>query len=367
MNKKRAGLAAVPLALAALVAPGLIDPATAAEPGIAITDVTATPYVESGSYAPSWGTEETVLFTDPTPATEGDVYQIRDLDGDEYLSDDTPAERLEGTRGSILFDTREDRSTWHLRVDQLRFDGDQYTVVEEGAPFTYERPPLLGGPDVGLVTQDPTARPSSIDPPGTRVELVAGRSVFITYRGEWETGTSFITNVGLVRGSAGQSLYGGEPLPETTRGSVLLRAEGDRVSRFDLPASAAGSYLTVLQVGTKPGRRAFGFGFYNVSAGFRVVAPQPTSWVRSYGERSGPARAGRAVSISAPELSAAGRKARLRFTYRWTIGGKPVAGATKRTFAVPRGAKGKVVAVTVSSSKSGYETLRRTISFGRAR
>ncbi|WP_370288326.1 hypothetical protein [Nocardioides sp.] len=367
MNKNRAGLAAVPLALAALLAPGLVHSAAAAEPGIVITDVTATPYVESGSYAPSWGTEETVLFTDPTPAPEGDVYRVRDLDGDGYLFGATTADTVDGNDGAAAFLADDDRSTWHLRVDQLRFDGDQYTVVEEGAPFTYERPPLLEGPDLGLVTQDPTARPSSIDPPGTKIELVAGRSVFITYRGEWEAGTSFITNVGLVRGSGGQSLYGGEPLPETTRGSVLLRSEGNRVSRFDLPASAAGSYLTVLQVGTKPGRRAFGFGFYNVSAGFRVVAPQPTSWVRSYGERSGPARAGRAVSISAPELSAAGRKARLRFTYRWTIGGKSVAGATKRTFAVPRGAKGKAVAVTVFSSKSGYETLRRTISFGKAR
>lgn len=367
MNKKVAGLAVVPLILAALVTPGLADRATAAEPGIVISEVTATPYVERGSYAPSWGTGETVLFTDPTPAPEGDVYRIRDLDSDGYLFGATTAAGLEGSAGSLAFFADDDRSTWHLRVDQLRIDGDQYTVTEEGAPFTYERPPLLGGPELGLVTQDPTARPSSIDPPGTKVELVAGRSVFITYRGEWESGTSFITNVGLVRGSGGQSLYGGEPLPETTRGSVLLRSEGNRVSRFDLPASAAGSYLTVLQVGTKPGRRAFGFGFYNVSAGFRVVAPQPASWVRSYGKRSGPARAGRAVSISAPELSTAGRKARLRFTYRWTIGGKPVAGATKRTFAVPRGAKGKVVAVTVSSSKSGYETLRRTISFGRAR
>ncbi|WP_181158460.1 M1 family aminopeptidase [Leucobacter massiliensis] len=76
-------------------------------------------------------------------------------------------------------------------------------------------------------------------------------------------------------------------------------------------------------------------------------APKPTV--------SGPARAGETLTAQA-----AGWPEGTTFAYQWSVGGKPVDGATAQTFAVPETAVGSPVTVTVTGTKAGYLPTKAT-------
>lgn len=370
MNKTLLTLAAAPLTLSALLAPVAIAPGFAAgEPTITSDGVSVELSYSGPPASPSWGTSETVRFADSTPPTSADdaQYRLFSIDDDDVLDGDFDFNSETGTGFIEIFEFDDRRPTWNLSIEQVATDAEgEETVVDRSATFTYTRPSLVQHPDLCLVTQKKSARPTREAPRGTQVELVTGRPVYLNCRGAWEAGTSFFTNVGLFRNTRGAALDDPENLPEDVTSSVFLRKQGPPVTTFTFPRSAAGTYATVLQIGYQPNRRVWGFGFYNYTSGFHVVAPQP-AWVKSYGAKTGAAKAGQRVGLTRPTLTAAGTRAKPRITYQWAIDGVAVKNATKRTFTVPSRAKGKRLTVTVSSTKTDVETLNRTISFGKVR
>lgn len=107
----------------------------------------------------------------------------------------------------------------------------------------------------------------------------------------------------------------------------------------------------------------------SLSAATPVVAPGtiPAAWVTRWPVRSGTARVGRTVGVTAPAYSAAGRAHRLRATYRWYVGGRAVAGATASRLVLKKAWRNRVLTVRVTIGGPGYRATYRTVSFGKVR
>jgi len=127
------------------------------------------------------------------------------------------------------------------------------------------------------------------------------------------------------------------------------RVVGGNQTTYRLTAADEGRVLSIRVTGsaddvttrsvTTAGRR--------VAAGTFSTAPAPTV--------AGAVRVGQRLTASAGSWSP-----RVTPAYRWSVAGKPVPGATGRTFTPRPADRGKKVAVTVTARLDGYTTVVRT-------
>lgn len=124
---------------------------------------------------------------------------------------------------------------------------------------------------------------------------------------------------------------------------------------------------------------------YTLSSSFTVVAPGaptgttpvepvppaaqaiPRRLITSWGRKSGSARVGRSVAMSPFIWSVAGRRGGLHVSYRWFVSGKPVAGATRRSYRIAASLRNKSLTVVITVAKAGYAPLAKSVSFGTVR
>lgn len=92
----------------------------------------------------------------------------------------------------------------------------------------------------------------------------------------------------------------------------------------------------------------------------------PSSFFSSYGKREGSARVGSKVTAPAPTLRTAGKKAKVKTSYRWeTVNkGKVRKRGSKRSFTVPKSYLGSSLRVRVTYSATGYKTKTKVFSWG---
>lgn len=92
----------------------------------------------------------------------------------------------------------------------------------------------------------------------------------------------------------------------------------------------------------------------------------PTSFFASYGKRSGSSRVGSKVTAPAPKLSAAGKKAKVKTSYRWETvkKGKTKKRGSKRSFTIPSSYLGCSLRVRVTYTAKGYKAKTKTFSWG---
>lgn len=385
---RRSALAAGAAALSLVVG---LAPALAAEPDlspITITGVTINQEVGGTPWNPMWGAVVSVDHTDSAPVV-GESYKpymqnsytLNRGDDHNFAGGflqmsfyDHPTFGPNAVTGAGNATTWTEPEPSAVYVSRGRYavanpqapERDQYeewTESARSAVRTY-RPRTILAPRRALISQNAkekaTTRTSIAAAPRGR-EIVAGKPTYITWSSAWDREARFHTRIGVARGTTMTA--------KNRSGSIVLERKGTAtpVSSFTVPTKHIGSSVYVNVFGAKPDSQVWGFTWSNYAHGFPVVREQPTSWVRSYGAKVGTAKVGRKVSVKPATYSAAGRKAGLRARYQWTVGGKHVKGATKRTFSVPRSARGKVVAVVVTVNAKDVQTRTRSISFGTAR
>jgi len=95
-----------------------------------------------------------------------------------------------------------------------------------------------------------------------------------------------------------------------------------------------------------------------------------SSWIKSFGKKSGKAKVGKTVKVSKASFSKAGKKQKLKVAYQWYANGKAIKGAKKARKAslkIAKSLKNKKLTVKITVSKSGYKSKVKTISFGKVK
>lgn len=98
--------------------------------------------------------------------------------------------------------------------------------------------------------------------------------------------------------------------------------------------------------------------------------PVPKSYFKSYGTRTGTARVGAKMKAPKPKLTTAGKKARVKTTYRWeTVSktGKVKKRKKTRTLTVPASYQGKRLRVRVTYKAKGFKPRVKVFSWGKVK
>jgi len=98
--------------------------------------------------------------------------------------------------------------------------------------------------------------------------------------------------------------------------------------------------------------------------------PVPKSYFKSYGTRTGTARLGAKMKAPKPKLTTAGKKARVKTTYRWeTVSktGKVKKRKKTRTLTVPASYQGKRLRVRVTYKAKGFKPRVKVFSWGKVK
>lgn len=139
---------------------------------------------------------------------------------------------------------------------------------------------------------------------------------------------------------------------------------GAKTRLYTPPATAVGRTLTLgvqfAAPGYFPRNGSFNFG----TVGQRAV---PAAWVRTPAQKSGTARVGSTVAVSAPALTSTAVAQGTKVYYQWFLDGRAVPGATARTYRLPSNARGTTLTVGVAVAKPAWKPLNTTLSFGRVR
>ena len=120
---------------------------------------------------------------------------------------------------------------------------------------------------------------------------------------------------------------------------------------FLLPSSSAGKTVTVTVTGSKTGYTTVKKTSIATPAVARLVlastaVPKITGIVK--------------VGSTLTATPGVWGPVPVTLTYQWSVGGVAVAGATLPTFVLPGSSTGKFVTVTVTGSKTGYTTIKKT-------
>lgn len=139
---------------------------------------------------------------------------------------------------------------------------------------------------------------------------------------------------------------------------------GAKSRTYTPPANAIGRKLTLGIAFAAPGylTRTGSFNFGTV--GQRSV---PAAWVRTPAVKSGTARAGSTVSVSAPVLTSTAVAQGTKVYYQWFLDGRAIPGAKSRTYTVTSAARGKTLTVGIAVAKPLWKPLNSTLSFGKVR
>lgn len=196
-----------------------------------------------------------------------------------------------------------------VRVDQISASGATVTVANGATvpppatplPLTAATPTVSGTPKVGVKL---TAVP-----------------------GTWTTGTTFA-----------YQWY--------VDGAAIASA---RSAAYTPTAGARGKRLTVRVTGSRAGHVTTS----RTSAATRTVA---YGTLRTSTPRiSGTAKVGRKLTLVRGTWTSG-----TSFSYRWYVNGKAIKGATKSSYTLTKGTKGKRITVKVTGRRSGYTTVTRT-------
>lgn len=184
----------------------------------------------------------------------------------------------------------------------------------------------------------------------------------VQFEGTWEEGstvtTKVVANIGGTRPEAVQNSSS-----EIAVTSVYNTATN--AIEFTLPASAAGRFIWVSASATKLGKASSGFRLTPVTA-----AGMPTynpAWVRSFGSKTGTAKVGRTVGITAPVFTNSTIKAKTMVTYKWFGNSKVISGATRPTLKLTTMSKGKAIILKESFKADGYKPYVRSVKYGRVK
>lgn len=97
-----------------------------------------------------------------------------------------------------------------------------------------------------------------------------------------------------------------------------------------------------------------------------ALKTMPSRFFASYGKRAGSSRVGSKVTAPAPRLTAAGKKAKVKTTYRWETvkKGKTKKRGSKRSFKIPASYLGYSLRVRVTYKAKGYKAKTKVFSWG---
>lgn len=334
--------AAASATFAGLVAAGLLAghaaPATAADgvvEGVTYQQVAGgySPYLFLGCEALG------VTISDATPS-EASAYQVT----------------VAGTEVVTLFSTVAAGSVTLTSVcPQDLVDGTAYevTVVEDGGsptpPFAFVhqqvQAPTLGVP----VLTDGTF---SVGPSSVRLNG--------TFEAGSEIETKVVANEGGTRQAAVENAATELDIPST------YDAETNAIE-FTVPRAAAGRFIWVSVVGSKPGEASNGLRLDPVRvAGEAAVPGYDRSWITNPGAKKGAAKVGQRVRVAAPVFASPDARAATTVGYRWFLDGKKLR-TTQRSVKVTRPMKGKKLVLKATFSARGYQPYTHTIRFGRVR
>ena len=280
------------------------------------------------------------------------------------LSDTTPSE---GPDYTVMFDGRP-LTPFHAIADAGRVDllistaglrddlvsGSAYPVaVSEGT-----------GPSSPTYTYvyDQVAAPSSANPVLTQGGYEPGAKSSVQFEGQWESGSQVTTKVvGNVGGTRQEAVANsGSEIAITSAYSAATNS-----IEFTVPPSAAGRYIWVSVSATHGAKVTSGFQLAPVMASGDPRYDR--SWVTSFGSRTGVAKVGKRIGLTAPTFSSPAAKEATTVRYRWFKNGRALSGASKSRLRLTRAMKGKRITVRQTFTADGYRSLVRRVSFGRVR
>ncbi len=389
----RAG--AVVAGTAALAAGGLalVGPAQAEPSGLAITDVhyitmddvpddvpeeLFLPYV-----APFCGVA--LQFDDATP---GSAYRVR-------LTPDP------GVDAEVAWEPEEQAGYGYIdcgQGDAVLVDGQTYTITVDQLGI---RGKVVESTSTEL-TYDEVDSPvdANLEVAGQRLvdEIPTGTPIDIAFDGAWEEGTTFHTRVATISADDAEEWGWGwgfdTDFRTADRAAVAAAARdegnvaiivgeeewddlpfdlvvdsvttGAPVTRFSLPHVAGGSFAFVSIRAEKADRGSVYVGWEEP---FSVVtsdpvAPFPAAWVKDPGRKSGAAVAGTPVGVTPAVLTHTGAVSGVKANYQWFLDGKPVPGATKRTYTPPVQAVGRRLTLGIQLTAPGYFPRNGSFGFG---
>ncbi len=97
-----------------------------------------------------------------------------------------------------------------------------------------------------------------------------------------------------------------------------------------------------------------------------TLKTMPSSFFASYGKRVGSSRVGSKVTAPAPTLTSAGKKAKVKTTYRWETvkSGTVKKRGTLRSFRIPTSYRGYSLRVRVTYTAKGYKPKTKVFTWG---
>lgn len=144
--------------------------------------------------------------------------------------------------------------------------------------------------------------------------------------------------------------------PSDTRFAFQWFANGVAISgatgsTLSLAPSLVGKHVSVEVTGFKVGYVALAKSSANVTVAAGTITPATP-------KISGTARVGSTLKVTVGTWKPSG----VSFKYQWYVNGKAISGATKSSYKITSGARGKTITVKVTGSKAGYATVAKTSS-----
>ena len=280
------------------------------------------------------------------------------------VSDTTPSE---GSDYTVMFDGRS-LTPFHAIADAGRVDllistaglkddlasGSAYPVAvsENDGPssptFTY--------------AYDVVAAPSAATPVLTQGGYEPGVTSSVQFEGQWESGAQVTAKVvGNVGGTRQEAVANsGSEIAITSAYSAATNS-----IEFTVPPSAAGRYIWVSVSAAKGAKVTSGFQLAPVMASGDPSYDR--AWVSSFGSKTGVAKVGKRVGLTAPTFSSPAAKSATTVRYRWFKNGSVLSRASTSRLTLTRAMKGKRITVRQTFMADGYRSLVRTVRFGRVR
>lgn len=335
------GLAAV------LVAPLLISSPAQAASGITVSPVKISTGCSNYYLARGMCPRNGAASIDITDSTSFDGATYRAILTDQATGAARSVdvdESYDATFEDVLYfdKTLDDGKTYAVEVVQSNAAGQE---VERSA--------------VSVITvtwvKSPGPTPSHLRGPWVRYRgkwaMLAGKKYSTNFSGPWESGATFTRAVWITNVKKGD-----------TRAARLDKGVTSPDFAFTVPRTQVGKEIGVAVHGYVPGKVTSSISWNNRMT---IVRPQPKSYVKSHGKKSGPAKVGRKVKVSAPTFSSAGKKAKVTARYQWLRSGEAIKGARKPSRRLTAADRGQVVSLRVTYVTRDFRADRvKVISFG---